>query len=102
LLSRLKSSLLDVQASWSPSTVFDVARDRFSPIVISACVIAVGLTPIALHAYQAGQEILGPMVLVILGGLLTSTLMSLFLSPPAVLWLWRSTAFLPNRAREKI
>jgi CzcA family heavy metal efflux pump len=102
LLSWLKSSLLDVQASWSPSTVFDVARDRFSPIVISACVIAVGLTPIALHAYQAGQEILGPMVLVILGGLLTSTLMSLFLSPPAVLWLWRSTVFLPNRAREKI
>jgi CzcA family heavy metal efflux pump len=102
LLSQLESTLLGVREGWSPNMVFAVARDRFSPIVISACVIAVGLTPIALHAYQAGLEILGPMVLVILGGLLTSTLMSLFLSPPAVLWLWRSTAFLPNRIREKI
>jgi Cu/Ag efflux pump CusA len=102
LLSQIKSTLSNTKASWSPETVIAVAHDRFSPIVISTCVVAVGIAPIALHAYQAGHEILGPMVLVILGGLLTSTLMSLFLSPPAVLWLWRSAPFLPNRVREDI
>ncbi len=102
LLSQIKITLSGAEASWSPDTVFAVARDRFSPIVISACVIAVGLAPIAWHAYQAGLEILGPMVLVISGGLLTSTLMSLFLSPLAVLWLWRSVPFLPTRTLEPI
>ena len=100
LLTRIKITLSNAQATWSSDTVFAAARDRFSPIVTSALVLAAGLAPIALHANQAGQEILGPMVLVILGGLLTSTLMSLLLLPPAVLWLWRSAAFLPKRTHE--
>jgi CzcA family heavy metal efflux pump len=102
LLSRIKNTLSGAGVNWSTETVFAAARDRFSPIIISACVIAVGLGPIALQANQAGLEILGPMVLVILGGLLTSTSMSLFLSPPAILWIWRSAPFPLRRAREEI
>jgi CzcA family heavy metal efflux pump len=102
LLSQIKTTLLHGKKSWSAETVIAVARDRFSPIILSACVIVAGLAPIALNANQAGEEILGPMVLVILGGLFTSTLMSLLISPLAVLWLWRSTPFLPNRAVPEI
>jgi Cu/Ag efflux pump CusA len=44
-----------------------------------------GLLPLAVQTGQAGREIQGPMAIVILGGLSTSTLMSLFVAP-ALIW----------------
>ena len=40
-----------------------------------------GLAPLAIDAGQAGREILGPMAIVIIGGLLTGVLASLFVAP---------------------
>ena len=46
------------------------------------------LLPVALQLHQPGHEIEGPMAVVILGGLVSSTLVSLLLIPPlAVRWL---------------
>ena len=43
------------------------------------------LLPLALESEQAGREIQGPMALVILGGLVTSTIMSLLFLPALIL-----------------
>lgn len=52
---------------------------------MTALVTALGLLPLALESGQAGREVQGPMALVILGGLVTSTIMSLLLLPALIL-----------------
>jgi CzcA family heavy metal efflux pump len=71
---------------WSLATVIRATRERVTPIAMTALVTALGLLPLAIQTGQAGREIQGPMAIVILGGLVTSTLMSLFLLPSLV---WR-------------
>ena len=56
-----------------------------TPILMTALVTGLGLAPLALEAGQSGREVQGPMAAVILGGLITSTLMSLLLLPALVL-----------------
>jgi Cu/Ag efflux pump CusA len=49
---------------------------------------ALALLPVALQSHQPGHEIEGPMAVVILGGLVSSTLVGLVLVPPlAARWL---------------
>ena len=57
------------------------ARERLGPILMTALVTGLGLAPIAIWSNQAGREIEGPMAIVILGGLFTSTLLNLFMLP---------------------
>jgi CzcA family heavy metal efflux pump len=57
------------------------ARERLGPILMTALVTGLGLMPIALGSQQAGREIEGPMAIVILGGLGTSTFLNLFVLP---------------------
>jgi CzcA family heavy metal efflux pump len=71
---------------WTLQTVIRATRERVTPILMTALVTALGLLPLAIQTGQAGREIQGPMAIVILGGLVTSTLMSLFLLPSLV---WR-------------
>jgi CzcA family heavy metal efflux pump len=71
---------------WSLATVILATRERVTPILMTALVTALGLLPLAIQTGQAGREIQGPMAIVILGGLVTSTAMSLFLLPSLV---WR-------------
>ena len=52
---------------------------------MTALVVALGLLPIALGAEQAGKEIEGPMAIVILGGLCTSTALNLLVLPTLAL-----------------
>jgi Cu/Ag efflux pump CusA len=48
---------------------------------MTAVVTALGLLPLALGTGEAGREIEGPMAIVILGGLITSTLLNLLVLP---------------------
>jgi Cu/Ag efflux pump CusA len=66
---------------WGPELVFRGARERLAPVLMTALVTALGLLPIALGSGEAGREIEGPMALVILGGLVTSTALNLILLP---------------------
>jgi Cu/Ag efflux pump CusA len=70
---------------WSLNTVILATRERTTPILMTALVTALGLLPLAVQTGQAGREIQGPMAIVILGGLITSTIMSLFVAP-ALIW----------------
>ncbi len=78
--------LVEVEnAPWGLETVLRSARERVTPILMTALVTALGLLPLALGTGEAGREVQGPMAVVILGGLLPSTIMSLVLAPPLIL-----------------
>jgi Cu/Ag efflux pump CusA len=67
--------------AWGPELVYRGARERLAPVLMTALVTGLGLLPIAVGTGEAGREIEGPMALVILGGLATSTVLNLFVLP---------------------
>jgi Cu/Ag efflux pump CusA len=74
-------------AAWSIETVARGAGERLVPILMTALVTALGVLPLALGSGEAGREIEGPMAIVILGGLITSTVLNLLVLP-ALAWKW--------------
>ncbi|HMG02353.1 MAG TPA: CusA/CzcA family heavy metal efflux RND transporter [Edaphobacter sp.] len=60
--------------------VLEGARLRFRPVMMTATVAALGLVPF-LFAKGAGSEIQRPLAIVVIGGLLSSTLLTLILVP---------------------
>jgi CzcA family heavy metal efflux pump len=71
--------------SWGAEAALRGASERLMPILITAVVTALGLLPLALGAGEAGREIEGPMAIVILGGLITSTALNLLAMPTLAL-----------------
>ncbi len=57
------------------------ARERLSPILMTALASGLGLLPLALAAGQPGSEIQAPMAVVILCGLVTSTALNMLVVP---------------------
>jgi Cu/Ag efflux pump CusA len=70
---------------WGLDAAMRGASERLMPILMTATVTALGLLPLALGSGEAGREIEGPMAIVILGGLLTSTLLNLLVLPTLAL-----------------
>lgn len=62
-------------------TVIEGSRDRLSPILMTALTAGLALIPLALSGDLPGNEIQSPMAKVILGGLLSSTLLNIFVVP---------------------
>ena len=62
-------------------TIITGSRERLSPILMTALTAALALIPLAMSGNVAGNEIQSPMAKVILGGLLTSTLLNIFIVP---------------------
>ena len=73
---------------WNLDTASRGAEERLTPVLLTALLTGLALLPVALQLHQPGHEIEGPMAVVILGGLVSSTLVSLLLIPPlAARWL---------------
>jgi CzcA family heavy metal efflux pump len=73
---------------WDLGTASRGAEERLTPVLLTALLTGLALLPVALQLHQPGHEIEGPMAVVILGGLVSSTLVSLLLIPPlAAHWL---------------
>ena len=85
LISHLDHLIAEEGHIWSRDTVLLAARERVTPILMTALVTGLGVAPLAIATGQAGREIQGPMAVVILGGLATSTIASLVLLP-ALTW----------------
>jgi CzcA family heavy metal efflux pump len=78
--------LIDVEGqTWNAETAIRGASERLTPVLMTALVTALGLLPLALGSGAAGREIEGPMALVILGGLFTSTALNLLVLPTLAL-----------------
>ena len=78
--------LVDAEGmTWGAEAVMRGASERLMPILMTATVTGLGLLPLALGSGEAGREIEGPMAIVILGGLVTSTLLNLLVLPTLAL-----------------
>jgi Cu/Ag efflux pump CusA len=74
--------------AWSLQTASNGAEERLTPVLLTSLLTGLALLPVALQLHQPGHEIEGPMAVVILGGLVSSTLVTLLLIPPlAARWL---------------
>jgi Cu/Ag efflux pump CusA len=80
-------------AIFAPGVVQSGTWDRFQPILMTAVITAIAVLPLAFMGDKAGSEFLRPMAIVILGGLVTATLYSLFAVPAMYL------IFTPSRAK---
>ncbi|MBZ4200674.1 MAG: efflux RND transporter permease subunit [Methylotenera sp.] len=78
--------LIDEEACvWGLETCIRGASERLPSILMTALVTALGLLPLALGSEQPGREIEGPMATIIVGGLVTSTLLNLLILPTIML-----------------
>src|SRR5205823_3683632 len=87
LISHYEHLVTEEGAGWSLETVARGAGERFLPIIMTALVTALGVLPLAIGSGEPGREIEGPMAIVILGGLVTSTVLNLVVLP-ALAWKW--------------
>ena len=71
--------------TWGLEAAVRGAAERLVPILMTAIVTAIGLLPLAIGSGEAGREIEGPMAIVILGGLITSTALNLLVLPTLAL-----------------
>lgn len=67
-------------------SVIDGSVDRLNPILMTALTSALALIPLVLNGDKTGNEIQSPMAVVVLGGLLTSTLLNIFIIPIMYEW----------------
>jgi Cu/Ag efflux pump CusA len=62
---------------WGPDLISRGARERLAPVLMTAPATALGLLPSSVGRGQPGSEIEDPMALAILGGLVSSTALTL-------------------------
>ena len=67
--------------AFGPGLVLRGARERLSPTLMTTTAAALALLPLVIAGPIAGFEIVHPLAVVVLGGLVTSTLLSLFVIP---------------------
>lgn len=79
LISRYQR--LESEGSGIRQSIMEGSVDRLNPILMTALTAGLALIPLALSGNVAGNEIQSPMAKVILGGLLTSTLLNIYLVP---------------------
>lgn len=70
---------------WGLETCIRGASERLPSILMTALVTALGLLPLAAASGQPGREIEGPMATIIVGGLVTSTILNLLILPTIML-----------------
>jgi CzcA family heavy metal efflux pump len=66
---------------FGPALVLRGARERLAPIAMTALTTGLALVPLVIAGNIAGHEIEHPLAIVVLGGLITSTLLNLFVVP---------------------
>ena len=82
---------------WNLETAKLGAAERLPSILMTALVTALGLMPLALGSGEPGREIEGPMAAIIVGGLVTSTILNLLILPTVLLHFGRFASAEPSR-----
>ncbi len=83
---------------FGPALVLRGARERIAPIMMTALTTGLALVPLVISGNIPGQEIEYPMALVILGGLVTSTVLNLLVVPTLYLRFGKSRRELAPQA----
>ena len=69
--------------------VISGSADRLTPILMTASTSALALVPMILNGSASGNEIQSPMAVVVLGGLLSSTFLNVYVIPVVYRWIVR-------------
>ncbi len=85
MISHFEHLVRNEGMDWGQDAAMRGASERLMPILMTAVVTALGLLPLAVGTGEAGREIEGPMAIVILGGLITSTVLNLLVLPTLAL-----------------
>jgi CzcA family heavy metal efflux pump len=85
MISHFEHLVQEEGLTWGLDAAIRGASERLLPILMTALVTALGLLPLAIGSGEAGREIEGPMAIVILGGLATSTVLNLLVLPTLAL-----------------
>ncbi len=85
MISHFEHLVREEGMTWGIDAALRGASERLVPILMTAIVTAIGLLPLAIGSGEAGREIEGPMAIVILGGLITSTVLNLLVLPTLAL-----------------
>ena len=85
LLSHYQHLVTVEGQAWTAETALRGAQERLTPILMTALVTALGLLPLAIGSGEPGREIEGPMATIIVGGLITSTILNLLILPTLML-----------------
>ena len=85
LVSHYQHLIDEEDCLWSLETAIRGASERLPSILMTALVTALGLLPLAAGSSQPGREIEGPMATIIVGGLITSTILNLLILPTIML-----------------
>lgn len=85
MISHFEHLVKEEGVAWGREAVLRGASERLMPILMTAGVTSLALLPLALGTGEAGREIEGPMAIVILGGLVTSTALNLLVLPSLAL-----------------
>ncbi|MDE6715715.1 MAG: efflux RND transporter permease subunit, partial [Muribaculaceae bacterium] len=81
LISRYNHLKVESPEMTERSRIVSGSTDRLSPILMTALTTALALVPLVIKAGAPGNEIQSPMAIVILGGLVTSTVLNVFVVP---------------------
>ena len=73
--------------TWTKDMIVRAGLERLAPVLMTALTSGIGLVPLVLASGEPGKEILYPVATVILGGLISSTLLDFFVHP-ALFWLF--------------
>jgi Cu/Ag efflux pump CusA len=85
LISHYQHLVEEENMMWGVETAIRGASERLPSILMTALVTALGLLPLAAGSGQPGREIEGPMATIIVGGLVTSTILNLLILPTIML-----------------
>lgn len=82
--------------------VFRGAMTRLRPVLMTALVASLGFVPMAL-SHGAGAEVQRPLATVVIGGLITSTLLTLLVLPSVYLWMEKRwpTSTVPDNSKQE-
>jgi Cu(I)/Ag(I) efflux system membrane protein CusA/SilA len=81
MISHYIHLMKEEKEAFSREMIIRGSLERLVPVLMTAFTAIFALTPILFSADQAGKEILHPVAVVIVGGLLSSTLLDIFVTP---------------------
>jgi CzcA family heavy metal efflux pump len=85
MVSHFQHLVDEENCTWNLETCIRGATERLPSVLMTALVTALGLLPLAIGSGQPGREIEGPMATIIVGGLITSTILNLLILPAIML-----------------